>query len=105
MNQMDNERPRGRILQRIRSRIMQAQPLCRMCEENGLTTPGAEMDHIVPLHKGGNNDDDNLQMLCVECHRRKTANDLGVRYKPTIGVDGWPIGQDPDGAVGKSGKI
>lgn len=102
------ERPRGRILQRIRSRIMQGQPLCRMCEDAGLVTPGVEMDHIVPLFKGGTNDDDNLQMLCVECHRKKTADDIGVTYRPTIGTDGWPIGPESvqrDGAVGKSGKI
>jgi 5-methylcytosine-specific restriction protein A len=89
------ERIRGRILQRLRGRIMQGQPLCKMCDEKGLVTPGAEMDHIVPLFMGGSNDDDNLQMLCVECHRKKSADDLCVRFRPTIGVDGWPIGQEP----------
>lgn len=92
------ERIRGRTLQRIRGRIMQGQPLCRMCEEKGFVTPGAEMDHIVPLFKGGSNDDDNLQMLCVECHRKKSADDLGMAYKPTIGLDGWPIGHQTGGA-------
>jgi 5-methylcytosine-specific restriction protein A len=89
------ERIRGRILQRLRGRIMQGQPLCRMCEDKGLVTPGAEMDHIVPIFMGGSNDDDNLQMLCVECHLKKSADDLGVRFRPTIGVDGWPISQEP----------
>lgn len=98
------ERVRGRTLQRIRQRIMQGQPLCRMCEEKGFVTPGQEMDHIVPLFRGGSNDDDNLQMLCVECHRKKSADDLGVTYKPTIGIDGWPIGPETDGAVQKSGQ-
>ena len=92
------ERIRGRTLQRLRTRIMQDQPLCRMCEEKGFVTPGAEMDHIQPLFKGGSNDDDNLQMLCIECHRRKSADDLGVRYKPTIGPDGWPISPETGGA-------
>ena len=89
------ERIRGRILQRLRGRIMQDQPLCKMCEDKGFVTPGAEMDHIQPLFMGGSNDDDNLQMLCVECHRKKSANDLGVAYKPTIGLDGWPISAEP----------
>ncbi len=92
------ERIRGRTLQRIRGRIMQGQPLCRMCEAKGFVTPGAEMDHIVPLFKGGGNDDDNLQMLCVECHRKKSADDLGMAYRPTIGLDGWPIGPQTGGA-------
>jgi 5-methylcytosine-specific restriction enzyme A len=96
------ERVRGRTLQRIRQRVMQDQPLCRMCEEKGFVTPGAEMDHIVPLFKGGGNEDGNLQMLCVECHRKKSAIDLGVIYKPTIGLDGWPIGPQTDRAVQKS---
>ena len=92
------ERVRGRTLQRLRTRIMQDQPLCRMCDAKGFVTPGAEMDHIVPLFKGGSNDDDNLQMLCVECHRKKSADDLGMAYRPTIGPDGWPIGHHTGGA-------
>jgi len=98
------ERPRGRILQRLRTRIMQGQPLCKMCEDKGLVTPGAEMDHIVPLFMGGSNDDDNLQMLCVECHRKKSADDLGVRFRPTIGSDGWPISPEPGGAGQKASE-
>jgi len=89
--QQVTERPRGRTLQRIRGRMMQDQPLCTMCDAKGFVTLGVEMDHIEPLFKGGSNDDENLQMLCVECHRKKTATDLGIRYKPTIGVDGWPV--------------
>lgn len=98
------ERIRGRTLQRIRKRVMQGQPLCRMCEEKGFVVPGVEMDHIVPLFKGGGNEDANLQMLCVECHRKKSADDLGVTYRPTIGLDGWPIGPQTGGAVEKSGQ-
>ena len=94
-NVTPTERIRGRTLQRLRTRIMQGQPLCRACDAKGFVTPSAEMDHIVPLFMGGSNDDDNLQMLCVECHRKKSADDLGVRYKPTIGVDGWPISPEP----------
>jgi hypothetical protein len=76
-----------------------------MCEDKGLVTIGVEMDHIEPLFKGGSNDDSNLQMLCVECHRQKTATDLGIRYKPTIGIDGWPVMSGDhrgDGVVKKS---
>lgn len=35
-----------------------------------------EMDHVVPLFKGGVNDTANLQALCVECHATKTRNDV-----------------------------
>ncbi len=35
-----------------------------------------EIDHIVPIAKGGTNDRENLQPLCFQCHRRK-GNKLG----------------------------
>ena len=33
---------------------------------------GYDLDHIIPLWKGGEDIDDNLQALCPACHRRKT---------------------------------
>jgi 5-methylcytosine-specific restriction protein A len=48
-----------------------------------------ELDHIVPLFKGGTNDEDNLQGLCKKCHAEKTKRDLNLRTG--VGVDGWPI--------------
>ena len=62
-----------------------------MCEAKGLVSLSRELDHIVPLHKGGSNDQDNLQALCVPCHRAKTAIDMGHRARVTIGADGWPV--------------
>ena len=68
-----------------------AEPLCRLCAEKGKTTAAQEVDHILPLHKGGTNDRDNLQPICVPCHLDKTDRDMG-RNKQEIGLDGWPIG-------------
>lgn len=35
-----------------------------------------QVDHIVPLFKGGHGLDlDNIQVLCTECHRRKTTEE------------------------------
>jgi len=31
-----------------------------------------DLDHIIPLWKGGKDDDDNVQALCPACHRKKT---------------------------------
>jgi 5-methylcytosine-specific restriction endonuclease McrA len=32
-----------------------------------------EIEHIIPLSKGGTNDKTNLQLLCGACHKQKTA--------------------------------
>lgn len=34
-----------------------------------------ELDHILPLHLGGTDHPDNLQLLCVGCHRAKTSRE------------------------------
>ncbi|MGK2953297.1 MAG: HNH endonuclease [Thiobacillus sp.] len=46
---------------------------------------------MVPLFKGGGNDDANLQSLCHSCHADKSAKDLGKKHRTRIGVDGFPI--------------
>lgn len=40
-----------------------------------------EIDHIVPLSEGGSNDLENLWLLCVECHKRKTSAERSARLK------------------------
>ena len=44
--------------------------LCVKCERYGM-----QVDHIVPRRFGGGNNPENLQLLCEECHERKTAVD------------------------------
>ena len=46
----------------------------RRCRECGTDQGNLEIDHIVEVHDGGTNDDDNLQALCEDCHKRKTAD-------------------------------
>ena len=42
-----------------------------------------ELDHVVPLHKGGEPwDRANLQVLCTDCHGEKTERDLGRERSP-----------------------
>ena len=38
-----------------------------------------ELDHVVPLIEGGSHELDNLQTLCVPCHRKKTAAEARQR--------------------------
>ena len=85
------QRLRGRPLQTLRRRLLSAQPLCVACQRAGRLTVASELDHIVALVNGGDNEEENLQGLCAPCHVDKTARDLGQRVKPVIGLDGWPV--------------
>jgi len=49
--------------------------VCLACGETVPLTP----DHIVPLSKGGSNDIDNIQPLCLRCNRRKGCNIIDYR--------------------------
>lgn len=55
------------------------------------TTVATELDHIVPLFKGGADVESNRQGLCSPCHAEKTHEDLGHRVTDAIGVDGWGL--------------
>lgn len=44
-------------------------------------TSNLELDHIIPLHLGGSNECENLQLLCRECHRGKTTREHSARLK------------------------
>jgi 5-methylcytosine-specific restriction protein A len=85
------ERIRGRRGQRLRAQHLRANPLCAHCLAKGRTTLATEVDHIVPLHQGGDESPENRQSLCDECHEIKTITERGATPKPTIGLDGWPI--------------
>ncbi len=43
---------------------------CKKCKE--LLDFTYEIDHIIPLYKGGGNELDNLRALCRNCHGRKS---------------------------------
>ncbi|WP_367363511.1 HNH endonuclease [Mesotoga sp.] len=57
--------------------MLNSEPLCRECKKHGRLTLATEVDHIIPLSKGGDNSPGNLQPLCHACHSRKTASEDG----------------------------
>ena len=85
------KRVTGRRLQRIRKQVFAEQPICVACKAKGRVTVATQVDHIVALVNGGEDDHDNRQALCDECHKAKTRRDLGQRERPRIGLDGWPV--------------
>jgi 5-methylcytosine-specific restriction protein A len=88
------QRRRGRTLQTIRERWFRIHPLCVHCRDKGRATFATELDHIVPLHKGGLDDDTNRQGLCRRCHAAKTRIDRA--WGPARGCDANGLPIDPD---------
>lgn len=82
------KRTRGRLWVRLRNRILTEQPVCTICGAR----PSEEVDHIIPVSKGGTDESDNLQGACKRCHEEKTRNDLGLKKEAVqISVSGYPI--------------
>ena len=66
------ERVRGSAWMRIRARVLRAEPRCVLCLAAGRLAAAVEVDHRMPLARGGTDDDTNLQGLCRRCHKEKT---------------------------------
>ena len=74
------ERKRGSAGVRDRDRIRRRDcGLCQECKRNGRVAMGAAVDHIVPLWKGGSDDDVNKELLCTPCHDVKSAREARER--------------------------
>jgi 5-methylcytosine-specific restriction enzyme A len=82
-------RLRGRARQERNARILEHEPLCRTCKDEGRFTAATELDHVIPLFKGGLDHESNLQPLCTDCHGKKSAAERGHRFKPKT-----PLGLD-----------
>ena len=61
----------GRPWRRIRDRILLRDRYT--CQHCGRVGEDNEVDHIVNVAQGGTDDDSNLQTLCPDCHKVKTA--------------------------------
>lgn len=48
--------------------LTEAAGMCRNC---GSSEHRLEIDHIIPISRGGTNGVENLQVLCLPCNRRK----------------------------------
>jgi 5-methylcytosine-specific restriction protein A len=92
MNKSGSNRWNGRKLTEFRKRFLDDEPLCAECKRKGRIAIAEEIDHVIPLHKGGTYDHNNLEGLCKPCHEDKTAKDMGYKPRLAISLDGWPEG-------------
>ncbi|WP_025135918.1 HNH endonuclease signature motif containing protein [Achromobacter sp. DH1f] len=84
------KRMTGRKLQDRRLRIWSANPHCALCGMLTVYPHGFELDHKLSLFDGGQDTDENSQILCVYrdaqgrkagCHDAKTRRDMGYRSR------------------------
>ena len=85
-------RTRGRKWMQMRELWLTQNPLCAECLKAGRVTLATEVDHKIPLFKGGADARENLNSLCADHHRIKTNEDMGYKAARAIGLDGAPEG-------------
>jgi len=76
------KRARGRSWMARRYAWLAQHPECAECGRIDVTN---QVDHIVPLCEGGADDESNMQTMCDEHHRAKTAEEAGRRAKVRAG--------------------
>ena len=88
--QFDNTdgRLRGAKAVARRLRIWTKDPHCAMCGKLTDYPAGFQVDHKVPLHKGGLDEDSNLQVLDHVCHDKKTLKDMGLQERTQFDGEG-----------------
>jgi len=63
----------GRLtIAQLRDRIYASGGKCEWCTVS-LINEAFEVDHIIPLNRGGGNTSDNIAVACPDCNRRKSA--------------------------------
>lgn len=74
------ERTRGSTWMAIRARILARDcGICQPCKRDGHIHLGDEVDHRIPLWEGGSDADENLETICQQRHREKTAAEAARR--------------------------
>jgi len=58
--------------------LMRRGPQCELCGHVPLFEREIHVDHIIPISQDGDiYNEANLQLLCIQCHGKKTASERG----------------------------
>ena len=52
--------------------------ICNVCGNRFISKNMMEVDHVIPICCGGKTISNNLQPICYECHKKKTAMDFKI---------------------------
>jgi 5-methylcytosine-specific restriction protein A len=69
-------KPYGSKWDKLSRKLRHDEPVCRMCKIRASRT----VDHIVPKSRGGTDDRNNLQPLCLPCTAEKNKADRLKKY-------------------------
>lgn len=61
---------------RVQTLLKRQEMKCSLCKQKFTVFDQYEVDHVIPLHRGGQDQYNNLQLLHKHCHVKKTAQDL-----------------------------
>ena len=87
--------------QQRRAAHLRKEPFCRICKLRGRLVFGTKerplhVDHIIPVDRGGTDDESNLQTLCIDCHNQKTAAERAGKPWRIKGCDVTGAPLDPN---------
>ena len=74
---VDRRQRRTYRYQQARAKFLAENPLCLLCDDQGIVTAAAELDHVIPVRDAPNRfwDRTNWQPVCRSCHEEKTAGE------------------------------
>ncbi len=75
LSEYHSKKQRKRMTKDLRLQIMQRDNYtCKYCGKYMPDEVGLQIDHIIPIAKGGKSISSNLQVLCSKCNGRKSKN-------------------------------
>jgi len=85
-------RLRGRKLQARRlKKWAEAEGCCAWCGKLTNYPDGFQLDHIKAIVNGGEDTEEQTQVLCIPCHDKKTLKDMGFKERVEFDASGHVV--------------